>query len=39
MRAWRTLVPVVACVVLGACATRGDYMTAQTRIRQQAAVI
>ena len=39
MRAWRTLVPVVACLVLGACATRGDYMTAQTRIRQQAGVI
>lgn len=39
MRFRRALVPVVACVLLGACATRGDYMTAQTRLRHQAGVI
>lgn len=39
MRTARAVVPAVLCIVLGACATRGDYMTAQTRVRQQASVI
>jgi flagellar motor protein MotB len=39
MKTLRALVPVVVCVAVAACASRGDYMTAQTRISQQAAVI
>jgi len=39
MASLKRVLPVLVCVVLGACATRGDYMTAQTRVRQQAAVI
>jgi chemotaxis protein MotB len=35
----RLSLPALLCIVTGACATRGDYMTAQTRLRQQAAVI
>jgi chemotaxis protein MotB len=35
----RVFLPILALSLLGGCATRGDYMTAKTKIRQQAEVI